>query len=133
MRSVARVLMAILLINVVIMTHELGHFAAAEVFGFPANVISVGFGPKVYSFPIRDGLEGRISAIPLGGYVSFGEKAEELMKPAPYWQGVVLYGAGIAVNWLSPFVVLLVLSRRYRPARQKPQNIPFSFVRKDPQ
>ncbi len=114
MKLLGRILMAVFLVNIVAMTHELGHFAAAEYFGFPADTISLGFGPKIYSFEIRPGLEGRLSAIPLGGYVQFGEKAIARAKLAPDWQGVVLFGAGVTVNWLSPILVLLIFSKRYR-------------------
>lgn len=132
MKLAARIVMMVVLVNVVIITHELGHFAAAEAFGFPAKIISIGFGPKIYSWTIREGLEGRISAIPFGSYVLFGEKAKERMLPAPDWQGVVLFGAGVAVNWLSPVLVLFALSRRYRRLDQERKNFPFTFAWKGP-
>jgi len=64
-----RVLLVILLVGLVIFVHELGHFLAARRLGLVVDVFSLGFGPALWKRKI-DGIEYRISAIPLGGYVA---------------------------------------------------------------
>lgn len=57
-----------ILINFLILVHELGHFIAAKLSGIPIEQFSVGFGPKLWSF--RKGqTEYRLSALPIAGYV----------------------------------------------------------------
>ena len=64
-----RVVLVMLLVGLVIFVHELGHFLAARRLGLVVDVFSLGFGPALWKRKI-DGIEYRISAIPLGGYVA---------------------------------------------------------------
>jgi regulator of sigma E protease len=58
----------ILLLGVLILIHEAGHFAAARLVGIPVADFSVGFGPRVWSR--RWGrTEYALRAFPLGGFV----------------------------------------------------------------
>ncbi|MFZ5644839.1 MAG: site-2 protease family protein [Bacillota bacterium] len=59
---------ALLLIGLAILIHELGHFIAARRANIPIRIFSVGFGPRILGFT-RGGTEYRLSLIPLGGYV----------------------------------------------------------------
>jgi regulator of sigma E protease len=58
----------ILVLSVLVVAHEFGHFALAKFFGFPVEVFSVGFGKRLFGRTVR-GTDYRVSAIPLGGYV----------------------------------------------------------------
>ncbi len=61
-------ILAIGLVSLLIMVHELGHFMAARAVRIPVRRFSVGFGPRLWGF--RWGrTEVCLSAIPLGGYV----------------------------------------------------------------
>ena len=51
-----------------ILFHELGHFAVAKSLGIGVERFSIGFGPKITGFR-RGETEYMLSAIPLGGYV----------------------------------------------------------------
>ena len=54
-------------IGLVIFLHELGHFIAARSMGIDVEVLSYGFGPRLFSIYGPD-TEYRLSAIPFGGY-----------------------------------------------------------------
>ena len=58
----------IIVISVLVIVHEWGHFITAKKLGVKVEKFSVGFGPKLFS-RIRNGTEFLVSAIPLGGYV----------------------------------------------------------------
>jgi len=58
----------LLVLGVMIVVHEWGHYAAAKLLGVRVEVFSVGFGPRLLGFR-RGDTDYRISAIPLGGYV----------------------------------------------------------------
>ncbi|MGP1528698.1 MAG: RIP metalloprotease RseP [Campylobacter sp.] len=68
----------ILAISFLIFFHELGHFLAARSIGVSVTTFSVGFGKTIISKKIGE-TEYRLSAVPLGGYVSL--KGQEDLDP----------------------------------------------------
>src|SRR6266568_9066581 len=59
---------AILVLGVMVLVHEFGHYAAAKLLGVRVEVFSIGFGRRLLGFRYGD-TDYRISALPLGGYV----------------------------------------------------------------
>lgn len=68
MTILSNTLALIVVLSVLVVVHEFGHFAVAKWFGFPVEVFSVGFGKRLFGKKWR-GTDYRVSAIPLGGYV----------------------------------------------------------------
>ena len=59
-----------------IFVHELGHFLAARKRGLKIERFSIGFGPRLFGWTGKDGVDYRVSIIPLGGYVALPQLAE---------------------------------------------------------
>jgi len=57
-----------LVLGVMILVHEWGHFIAARIFGVRVDVFSIGFGPRLFGWKSGP-TDYRVSALPLGGYV----------------------------------------------------------------
>jgi regulator of sigma E protease len=104
--------MAVVL-GIMILVHEFGHYAAAKWFGVRVDVFYIGFGKRLTGFR-RGGTDYRISALPLGGYVKMaGENplesrsgaADEFMSH-PRWQRFVIAIAGPAMNIILAVVLL---------------------------
>jgi regulator of sigma E protease len=57
-----------LVLGVMILVHEIGHFLAARLFKVRVDVFSIGFGPRLFGWK-RGDTDYRVSALPLGGYV----------------------------------------------------------------
>src|SRR5215813_1800596 len=57
-----------LVLGVIILIHEWGHFIMARLFKVRVDVFSIGFGPRLFGWK-RGDTDYRISALPLGGYV----------------------------------------------------------------
>jgi regulator of sigma E protease len=101
------VLSMAVVLGIMILVHELGHFAAAKFFGVRVDVFSIGFGKRLAGFR-RGETDYRISALPLGGYVKMaGENPLESRSGAPdefashpRWQRFVIAAAGPAMNIL---------------------------------
>jgi regulator of sigma E protease len=101
------VITMIVVLGIMIMIHELGHYAAAKFFGVRVEVFSIGFGKRLIGFR-RGDTDYRISALPLGGYVKMaGENPLEARSGAPYefmshprWQRFIIAVAGPAMNIL---------------------------------
>ena len=56
------------LIGVMILIHELGHYVAARIFDVKVETFSFGFGKRLWGFQHGE-TDFRISLIPFGGYV----------------------------------------------------------------
>jgi regulator of sigma E protease len=95
----------IVLIGVMILVHELGHYLAARYFDVRIEVFSFGFGPRLIGFR-RGETDFRLSLILLGGYVKMaGEQPgeESVNDPRaflakPRWQRFIIALAGPAMN-----------------------------------
>jgi len=71
-----------LVLGVMILVHEWGHFIAARLFKVRVDVFSIGFGPRLFGWKSGD-TDYRISIIPLGGYVRMaGQDPTEIDSPS---------------------------------------------------
>ena len=100
-------------LGVMVLVHEWGHFIVAKAFGVRVEIFSIGFGPRLWGLKKGD-TDYRISALPLGGYVKMagdnpledrkGDPDEFLSKPR--WQRVVIAVAGPATNIILSIVIV---------------------------
>ncbi len=108
-----------LVLGVMILIHEWGHFIVARLFGVRVDVFSIGFGPRLFGWK-RGATDYRVSALPFGGYVRMAGQdlsevdssnvaptgaPDELMSK-PRWQRALISFAGPAVNLLFPILLL---------------------------
>lgn len=113
----------LVLIGVMIVIHELGHFWAARFFNIRVSAFSIGFGPRLIAFR-RGETEYRIAWIPLGGYVRMaGEQPNDEPDPngfasKPRWQRLIVVLAGPAMNVVLAVALLtgLYMVRYPKPA-----------------
>ena len=100
-------LASVLLLGVLILVHELGHFVVARWCGVRIVRFSIGFGRKIVGWT-RGGTEYWLSWIPLGGYVKMaGEQhGERTQAPDEYLSKPV--GTRAAIVAAGPFVNYLV-------------------------
>src|SRR5450432_1537203 len=58
-------------LGIMVLVHEFGHFAVAKFFGVRVEVFSIGMGKRLFGFK-RGDTDYRLSLLPLGGYVKMG-------------------------------------------------------------
>src|SRR3989338_10365814 len=93
----------ILLIGVLVLVHEWGHFFVARRFGVRVEEFAFGFPPRLASLT-RRGTRYALNLIPIGGYVKiYGESGEDERDPEsfsskPIWQRLAIIAAGMAMN-----------------------------------
>ena len=78
------IILAIVILLLMIVIHEFGHYLAGKILKFKINEFSVGFGPKIFSKKKKNGEVFSLRLIPLGGYCAFeGEIAsgEDILAP----------------------------------------------------
>ncbi len=128
------VLLAFLLVLfVVVVIHELGHFLVARWCGVKVAAFSVGFGREIYGFNDRHGTRWRLALLPLGGYVKFIDDENPASVPTssaskhdggtapvdqdragffhskPVWQRAAVVAAGPIANFLLAIVIFAIM------------------------
>ncbi|MDQ6699685.1 MAG: RIP metalloprotease RseP [Acidobacteriota bacterium] len=122
------ILWLLVLIGVMILIHELGHFWAARYFDVKVETFSFGFGPRLFGF--RKGeTDYRFSAILFGGYVKMaGEQPgdENAADPRgflskPRWQRLIIAFAGPFMNIVLAVSLLtgVYMVKFQRPAKSE--------------
>jgi regulator of sigma E protease len=103
----------LVVLGIMVLVHELGHFAVAKFFKVRVEVFSIGFGTRLFGFR-RGDTDYRLSLLPLGGYVKMaGENPgeERTGDPGefashPRWQRILIGLAGPVANFLLAFVLM---------------------------
>jgi len=104
----------LVLIGVMILVHELGHFWTARLFDVRVETFSFGFGPRLFGFR-RGETDFRFSLILFGGYVKMlGEQPGDENAGAdprsflakPRWQRLIIAFAGPFMNMVLAVVLL---------------------------
>ena len=112
------VIIMILLLSVLILVHEAGHFLAAKM--FKMKVARFGFGlpigPTLWEKQVGD-VKVLVHAFLLGGYVAFPDDDKELNLPPdspdrfmnrPIYQRLVVVSAGVFANIVCAFIFVLL-------------------------
>lgn len=110
------VLYFLLLVGVLVVIHELGHFAAAKLLDVKVLRFSFGYGRPLVRAKLGE-TEYQVAVFPLGGYVRIlgiegespaKEDAGRSFASRPLWQRVVIVLAGPAANLILPVVIYFV-------------------------
>jgi regulator of sigma E protease len=108
----------LVVIGILVLVHELGHFLAAKFFGMRVDRFSIGFPPRAFGKKIGD-TDYCVSWIPIGGYVKIAGMVDESFdtefineepKPwefraKPIWQRMIVICAGVIMNILLAIVI----------------------------
>jgi len=115
MASLQSMVNFIVVISVLIVVHEWGHFITAKKLGIKVEKFALGFGPKLFSV-IHDNTEFLICAVPLGGYVKMAGDERHLCKGAPdefYSKSpghrALVVVNGPVVNFILAYVCLILV------------------------
>jgi regulator of sigma E protease len=111
----------IVLLGIMVVVHEFGHFAVAKLCRVRVEAFSVGFGPRLFGIKYGD-TDYKICLLPFGGYVKMtGETPDSSAEadgeaPAPYdpaafsshprWQRMLIGLAGPTSNFILAFVAM---------------------------
>ena len=114
------IIIMILLLSLLILVHEAGHFLAARAFGIRVDKFGFGLpiGPTLYKRKVGD-IEILVHAFLLGGYVSFpdDEKDCDLPKDSPerfankpVWQRAIVVTAGVIANVICAVALVMFVA-----------------------
>ncbi|MGH2732423.1 MAG: M50 family metallopeptidase [Actinomycetota bacterium] len=107
----------VVIIVVMIVVHEFGHFTAARSFGIKVEEFFLGFGPKLFARTRGETTYG-VKAILLGGYVRIAgmnpwQTVPESDMPRtfgakPAWQRAIVLVAGSATHFVLATLILII-------------------------
>jgi regulator of sigma E protease len=106
----------LVLIGLMVVVHEFGHFAVAKLCGVRVEAFSIGFGPRLFGIKYGD-TDYKVCLLPVGGFVKMtGENPSEeqpVDDPAafsshPRWQRMLIGVAGPASNFILAFVLMVM-------------------------
>ena len=105
------VILALLLLGVLIIAHEAGHFWAARACGISVQEFSMGMGPLIAKWKSRKGTQFSIRLLPIGGYCQFYGEDEDRPDPRAFnnqavWKRAVTAFSGPLMNFVIAFLVI---------------------------
>ncbi|HCD69105.1 MAG TPA: peptidase [Ruminococcaceae bacterium] len=115
------IVVAVLVFLLIIMVHELGHFAAAKACGIYVKQFAFGMGPALFRKQGKE-TEYVVRAFPVGGYCAFetdiedfDEEKGEIVEPnprafnrKPVWQRMIVLVCGPLMNLILGFIVVVI-------------------------
>lgn len=106
----------VLLITVVVAVHEFAHLLTAVAFGATVESFSIGFGPELFGFE-AGGIYWQVSAIPLGGYVTFPVEAGPgivLLESLSASARIDIMLSGVVMNAALAAAIAFILRKKYK-------------------
>ncbi len=109
------IILFLIILLVLVLVHEFGHFFTAKKFGIRVDEFGFGFPPKVFGKKYGE-TEYSFNLLPLGGFVKiFGENPDEENTNGPdrersfvhkaKWKQAIILAAGVIMNLLLAFVL----------------------------
>lgn len=104
-----QILVFVLMLSVLILVHEYGHFFMAKLFKMRVEEFGIGLPPRAKKLFTRKGTLFSLNWLPLGGFVKlFGEDMDDPAQASspeaffnkPIWQRAVVLTAGVVMNFL---------------------------------
>lgn len=100
---ISAIIIFLIVLSVLVLVHEAGHFFTAIWTGAKVEEFGVGFPPRAWSW-VRKGIRYSINWIPLGGFVRIkGESGQDRQDPdsfanKPAWKRLIVLAAGVVMN-----------------------------------
>lgn len=109
------VILAVIVLLLMIMIHETGHYLAGKMLGFKIEEYSIGFGKAIFSKKLKSGETFSLRWVPLGGYCAFkgedeeGKDEEGCFNSYPCWKRLIVLFFGAFFNFISGIIFTFVL------------------------
>lgn len=123
-------LLFLLVLSVLVLIHEAGHYVAARLFGVKADEFGYGFPPRMIGFVKENGKWKRVGRkdrtaykntvwsinwLPLGGFVRIKgeqpgeEDGKDSFHNVSVWKRVIILAAGVTMNWILAIVLFFAV------------------------
>lgn len=123
------ILIFILILGVIVLVHEFGHFYWAKKFGTHIYEFSIGMGPAIFTHEGKDGIKYRIRVLPIGGFVQMAGEVyeddekipkEKFMCNRPWHQRIIIIIAGVVNNFILAIILIFLYGLIWGAPSNKP-------------
>ncbi len=109
------ILLFLLILSVLVLGHEWGHYFAAKRMGMKVDEFGLGFPPRIWAWKRKDGMEVSLNMIPLGGFVKIkGESGDDDVAATDSFASksiprrFVVLVAGVVMNLVMAWLIFTV-------------------------
>jgi regulator of sigma E protease len=104
----------LLMLGLLVLVHELGHFLTAIKLGIKVEEFGIGFPPRARVLFERNGVKYTLNWLPIGGFVRFGGEGETVygvgsLASATPWKKIAVLLAGPLMNLFLAFIIFAAL------------------------
>lgn len=109
---IALIIIGVFLFELIIFSHELGHFITAKLSGVKVNEFALGMGPRLFGFT-KGETKYSFRLFPIGGYCAMEGEDEESDNPrafnnAKIWKRMIIIIAGAVMNIILGFLLMFI-------------------------
>lgn len=118
MNTIGRVLLAFVILMIMVLIHETGHYTAGKLLKFKINEFAVGMGPKILSKTKKNGEVVSLRLLPLGGFCAFEGENDDNPSPETFnaqkpWKRLIVLVSGALFNFISAILICVILFSAY--------------------
>ena len=112
MTTALSILAALLIMSLLVMIHELGHFLAGRALGFSILEFAIGMGPVLWK-TTKNGIQYSVRALPIGGMCRFNGEDEKITDGRSFylekvWKRIIVVLSGPVMNLLLAFITAII-------------------------
>lgn len=127
------IIIGLVILMMLVVAHEFGHFIMARKSGVKVNEFGIGFPPRIAAWvkspktkkwqrlpksewgKSQPGLVFSLNALPIGGFCSMDGESDADTRPGTFgatsfWNKTKILFGGVAMNWLVAFVIFTILA-----------------------
>lgn len=110
--SALLIIIGVLLFELIIFIHELGHFMTAKASGVKVNEFALGMGPRILRFKKGETIYS-LRLLPIGGFCAMEGEDEESDNPRAFgkaacWKRIIIVVAGAVMNIVLGFILMMI-------------------------
>ncbi|MGB9678634.1 MAG: RIP metalloprotease RseP [Thermoanaerobacteraceae bacterium] len=107
------IIISLIVLSILVMFHEFGHFIVAKLSGAKVNEFSIGFGPKLFKKKYGETVYS-FGILLFGGYVALAGEDEKSDDPRaiinkPWYTRLAVFAAGPLMNIVLAFLLLFIV------------------------
>lgn len=111
LQTIGGILVALLVLVVMVVIHEAGHYTVGKLLKFKINEFAVGFGKAIFKKTKKNGEVFSLRLIPLGGYCAFEGEDEDSENPDAFnnqkpWKRALVLISGALFNFISAILII---------------------------
>jgi regulator of sigma E protease len=123
------ILLFLILVGILVLIHEYGHYLQAKLHKVKVEEFSIGFGPRVLSFK-RNDTQFSIRLLPIGGFVNLAGldidkpvEEEGNFQNKSWFSKFIILASGVIMNFLLAIFILTILFNWGIPTKMIPTGI----------